>query len=140
MKKVENQNPNNLKKMVIVSDDKTSKPSKQTLNENAIKFKLNVDREIQKLQAQFKDVEASKSKILGRSQEAGVKAGARYECIYKNFLRDIRQFFSQRFDSYQIRMQCVYKLTPKQRYEAFPFQMLQFTLDNFSEELIEMTR
>jgi hypothetical protein len=49
MKKVENQNPNNLKKMVIVSDDKTSKPSKQTLNENAIKFKLNVDREIQKL-------------------------------------------------------------------------------------------
>jgi hypothetical protein len=94
MKKVENQNPNNLKKMVIVSDDKTSKPSKQTLNENAIKFKLNVDLEIQKLQAQFKDVEASKSKILGRSQEAGVKAGARYECIYKNYLRDIRQFFS----------------------------------------------
>ena len=110
------------------------------MNENAIKFKLNVDYEIQKLQAQFKDVEASKSKILGRSQEAGVKAGARYECIYKNFLRDIRQFFSQKFDSFTIRIQYVYKLTPRQRYEAFPFQMLHFTLENFDENLIEMTR
>jgi hypothetical protein len=32
--------------MVIVSDDKQAKPSKQVLNENALKFKTNVDLEI----------------------------------------------------------------------------------------------
>jgi len=85
-------------------------------------------------------VEASKQKILGRSQEAGVKAGARYECIYKNFLRDIRQFYSQKFDNLVIRMQYTLKFTPKQRYEAFPYQMLDFTLDNFNLELLEATR
>jgi hypothetical protein len=99
--RVSSQNPNNLKKMVVIcSSGTTTKPSKQLLNLSAIKFKQNVDLEIQKLQSQLKDKNVKKAKILGRSQQAGVTAGARYECIYKNFLRDIRQFYSNNFDKF----------------------------------------
>ena len=37
-------------------------------------------------------------------------------------------------------MQYALKLTPKQRYEAFPYQLLLFTIDNFDPELLEATR
>ena len=67
--------------MVLVSDNHGLKPSKQALNESALKFKLNVEQEINKTP---KDS----------------TAGARYECIYKNFLRDIRQFYSEKFNIY----------------------------------------
>ena len=37
-------------------------------------------------------------------------------------------------------MQYALKLTPKQRYEVFPYQLLLFTLDNFDMEILEATR
>lgn len=36
-------------------------------------------------------------------------------------------------------MQYTFKLTPKQRYEAFPYQLIQFVLENFDSQLIEAT-
>jgi hypothetical protein len=67
-------------------------------------------------------------------------AGARYECIYKNFLRDIRQYYSEKFNTYVANIQFALQLTPRQRLEAFPFQILQFTMDTFEEGLIDSLR
>lgn len=51
------------------------------MNINAMKFKANIEEEIMK-----------------NDQES--KSGARYECIFKNLLRDIRQFYSSRFEQF----------------------------------------
>jgi hypothetical protein len=60
-----------------IKEDKTSK---MNLNLNAVLFKQNVESEIQK--------------------SSGTNSGARYECIYKNFLREIRQYYSIKFEQF----------------------------------------
>jgi hypothetical protein len=76
--------------MVIDSECRTEKTSKLTLNKNALKFKENIEQEIAKTQSQILKGDGKEKKNLGRSKDGGAKAGARYECIYKNLLRDIR--------------------------------------------------
>ena len=49
------------------------------MNINALKFKANIEEEILK-----------KDKT----------SGARYECIFKNLLRDVRQYYSSKFDAF----------------------------------------
>ena len=59
-----------------------AKASKVKRSLNAQIFKFNVDNEIQK------------------HDDGTTKQGARYECIYKNLFRDIRQFYSDKFDEF----------------------------------------
>jgi hypothetical protein len=75
--------------MIIISENQHKKTSKLILNRNAVRFKQNIEEEIAKIQCLHPD-NGPKKKTLGRTKDAGVKAGARYECIYKNLLRDIR--------------------------------------------------
>ena len=78
--------------MVVLSETLSLKTSKLILNQAALRFKENIESEINLIQSKITDNTQilNKTKTLGRSKDAGVKAGARYECIYKNFLRDIR--------------------------------------------------
>lgn len=50
------------------------------MNQNAIKFKENIQETLKG------------------------QPGYRYECIYKNLLREFRQFFSTKFDDFLIRV------------------------------------
>ena len=59
----------NLKQMILQSSVNIKKSTKLEMNINALKFKANIEEEILK-----------KDKT----------SGARYECIFKNLLRDIR--------------------------------------------------
>jgi hypothetical protein len=63
----------------MITESKTLKTSKAEMNKNAIRFKTNIEQAI----------------IDG---DAAQKGGARYECIYKNLLREIRQFYSTKFN------------------------------------------
>ena len=70
----------NLKKLVICSNRNNAvKIGKTTLNENAIRFKINIEKELD-------------------MNDSSDSAGARYECIYKNLLRDIRQYYSHKYE------------------------------------------
>ena len=51
LKNIMSQNPENLKKMVIVSENMQQKTSKLILNQNAKKFKENIEVEIKKIQS-----------------------------------------------------------------------------------------
>jgi hypothetical protein len=65
-----------------------------------------------------------------------MKAGARYECIYKNLLRDIRQFFSSNFEKFiQKELGKSYK-TLQVRYSIFPVLILMFTNQFFDPVLL----
>jgi hypothetical protein len=46
MKKLAAENPQNLKKMVIISENMSQKTSKLILNQKAQKFKENIEKEI----------------------------------------------------------------------------------------------
>ena len=71
--------------MVIDSEILTPKTSKLILNKNALRFKENIELELAKSQSlPSKGSSSQGKKNLGRSKDAGLKAGARYECIYKN--------------------------------------------------------
>ena len=72
------------------------KTSKLVLNQNALKFKLNIEKAIYD-QANTQE-DGKNGADLAKKQETQV--GARYECIYKNLLRDIRQYFSTNFDKF----------------------------------------
>ena len=72
--------------MVRVSKKKSSiKSSKMMMNMQAIKFKQNVEHEIN---------------VQKASSDSDQKIGARYECIYKNLLREIRQYYSLQFEEF----------------------------------------
>lgn len=81
----------NLRKLVMVNKRENQKTSKLILNHNAIKFKVNIEDAIKAQVLELKENSAEAKKL---------KAGARYECIYKNLLRDIRQFFSNNFEKF----------------------------------------
>ena len=51
LKNIMSQNPENLKKMVIVSENMQQKTSKLILNQNAKRFKENIEVEIKKIQS-----------------------------------------------------------------------------------------
>lgn len=76
--------------MIQLSEDQHIKTSKLILNKNAQQFKNNLDEEIRK--ALFNDQPEG-----ALMQSMNATAGARYECIYKNLLRDMRQFYSDKF-------------------------------------------
>jgi hypothetical protein len=61
------------------------KPTKKELNANAIKFKVNIEAE---LSAEKEEIKMEPVGTMSR--KANKSVGARYECIYKNFLREIR--------------------------------------------------
>ena len=82
----------------------------------------------------------NKTKTLGRSKDAGVKAGARYECIYKNLIRDLRQHFAAKFDNYlvsKVGKTNTFGKNNRSKYEIFPFLLLRFSIDTFDKELVE---
>ena len=117
----------NLRKLVMVNKRENQKTSKLILNHNALKFKINIEDAIkaQVLELKENSVEAKK-----------LKAGARYECIYKNLLRDIRQFFSNNFEKFiQAELGKSYK-TLQVRYSIFPVLILMFTNKFFDPVLI----
>ena len=65
--------------MILLNEQSKSAVSKLLLNQNARKFKNNIQHEI--------NVQLN---INQQSGSVNYKAGARYECIYKNLLREIR--------------------------------------------------
>ena len=93
--------------MVVISEANHNKTSKIILNHNALIFKVNIEHAINEMKLKngepmIKDRAdydrfRTKSK-LGKNKES--QAGARYECIYKNFLREIRQYFSNDFERF----------------------------------------
>jgi hypothetical protein len=72
----------NLKKMISDSQKTVQRASKLLLNYNAIIFKTNVEEELTK-----KQIEEG---VSNANIKQGDNSGARYECIYKNLLREIR--------------------------------------------------
>jgi hypothetical protein len=94
---------------------------KVILNFNALKFKTNVEQEL-KLDA-----------------ESTRKAGQRYECIYKNLIREIRKFYQDEFEVFvsqqiEISMQ---KPTAENKQILFQFHLIQFTVKLFDFELLK---
>jgi arginine/ornithine N-succinyltransferase beta subunit len=81
MEQPEVKSTQNLRKLVMVNKRENSKTSKLILNHNALKFKINIEDAIKAQVLELKENSAEAKKL---------KAGARYECIYKNLLRDIR--------------------------------------------------
>lgn len=92
----------NLKHMVMQDSDKSKKASKLEMNLNALKFKANIEEEI------LKNDHSS---------------GARYECIFKNLLRDIRQYYANKFDTFLMQLYgpLAYNKNQKNKYDLFPF-------------------
>jgi hypothetical protein len=127
--------------MVQKSESKAQKTSKLVLNQKALKFKENIEMEINLVQstAAVDGQIVNKTKTLGRSKDAGVKAGARYECIYKNFLRDIRQHYSTSYETFLDEINIQGKRNPSLKYLLFPYFSLQFTLKHFDKLLIQTT-
>ena len=87
------------------------------LNMNALLFKHNVEHEIQQVE--------------------GTQAGARYECIYKNLLREIRQYYSIKFEEF-IQSKIVSQFKYNQlKYFMFPHFIVEFTLANFPKATVQ---
>ena len=125
--------------MVIVSENMQQKTSKLILNHNAIRFKENIAAEITKNQIQANVKNETKVKTLGRTKVAGVQAGARYECIYKNLLRDIRQFYSTKYEVFIKKQNNQFQKIPMYKYLLFPYQVLEFTFETFEPLLLEIS-
>ena len=65
--------------------------------------------------------------------------GARYECIYKNLIRDLRQHFSGKFDKFlmnQVNQTDFFGKNTRSKYETFPFLILRFAQETFDKELV----
>ena len=106
LQKVEDKNDENLSKMVIVSEVNTVKKSKALLNQEALAFKNNVEDAINLLKEQQGEPQISDRLVLERMMPKGKQgqrklpeslAGARYECIYKNMLRELKQYYTAQF-------------------------------------------
>jgi len=80
--------------MVLISERSQLRTSKLILNRNAIQFKQNVEHELKmaKLQRVMNNQNATTKPT--EDEQIDYEAGARYECIYKIFMREIRQFYS----------------------------------------------
>ena len=63
-------------------------------------------------------------------------AGARYECIYKNLLRDVRQFYHRQYDAFVDKIVSPHKYKTAYKYLLFPYFTLQFTIKLFDRGLI----
>ena len=85
--------------------EKSKKSSKLEMNINALRFKANIEEEMLQKDQGF---------------------GARYECIFKNLLRDIRQYYSSKFETFlrQIYGPIAYNKNLRNNNELFPFQIL----------------
>ena len=125
--------------MVTMNEMNHVKTSKFVLNRNAIKFKENIEMELAKSQSLISPQEnpTGRKSLLGRSKYAGPKAGSRYECIYKNLLRDIRQFYSARYQDFLSTIDNPFKKNPQYKYILFPYFTLHFTLLHFDTPLLE---
>ena len=64
------------------------------------------------------------------------KAGARYECIYKNLLREIRQYYSSKFDCYVQKKFSSQNKYQKHKYGLFPHLILEFTWTLVNHQLM----
>lgn len=67
-----------------------------------------------------------------------MEPGARYECIYKNLLRDIRQFFSQLYDEFVSKKLNPVFLQQKNfdiKYTLFPYMIREFAKQVIDKEL-----
>jgi hypothetical protein len=69
----------------MITNSNGLKKSKFEMNQLTLKFKTNVEK------ALLED---------GLNQTKKDDQGSRYECIYKNTLRDIRQFYKSRFNKF----------------------------------------
>ena len=90
--------------MTMVSSTLDGKISKLSLNEGALRFKNNIELE------------------LKRTQTSAPKI--RYECVYKKFLRDIRMYYSQRFELFLSTVDCPKKQDLRYKYILFPYLIL----------------
>lgn len=135
---IESGNLENLRNMVVKSENQAQKTSKLILNQRAQRFKENIEKEINLVQRKIIDDSQilNKTKTLGRSKDAGIKAGARYECIYKNFLRDIRQFYSSKYEKFLNTLDIPGKKKTTLKYILFPYMILQFTMRHFDSVIV----
>lgn len=101
------------------------------MNENAIKFKTNIEAELTAEKCEVNDP------VGTMSRKANKSVGARYECIYKNFLREIRQYYSNKFDEFIKTKPPIRKNNLQMKSVLFPYQMLQFTSLVFDHTLVE---
>jgi hypothetical protein len=79
-------NPSSLKRLVVNQSfvPQRTKLTKKELNENAIKFKSNIESELSNEKCEVA------APVGTMSRKSNKSVGARYECIYKNFLREVR--------------------------------------------------
>ena len=96
------------------------------LNKNAVRFKSNVEKEINN----YLSASSPEDKTFG-------KKGARYECIYKNLLREVRQYYAKKYELFlqEHNVQNLMKMC-KTKYIIYPYLILKFTKQIFSKELI----
>ena len=128
--------------MVAISEANHSKTSKIILNHNALIFKVNIEHAINEMKVKNgepmikdrADYDRFRSNGQGKTQE--YQAGARYECIYKNFLREIRQYFSNDFERFVENDLKHTNQTMFLKYLQFPYLILIYTRHIFDDDLI----
>ena len=121
----------------MVNESNHLKTSKLILNQNALKFKLNIEKAIQYQPSSTpQNIDTEKTE---NQKKPDIQVGARYECIYKNLLRDIRQFFSTNFDKFLKQELNKGQRNLQVKYILFPFQILLFTKSCFDSELLSFT-
>ena len=68
----------------------------------------------------------------GLTRYSEPQQGLRYECIYKNLIRDLRLFFFSKFKAYQ---KSTMNENRRDRHHRFPFLVLML-IDEFFDKLI----
>jgi hypothetical protein len=71
---------------------------------------------------------------------SGDNCGARWECIYKNLIRDLRQHFSGKFDQFlmnEVNQTDFFGKNTRSKYETFPFLILRFAQETFDKEMVQ---
>ena len=125
-------NPSSLKRLVVNQSfvPERTKLTKKELNENAIKFKTNIESELSKEKCEIADP------VGTMSRKANKTVGARYECIYKNFLREVRQFYSNKYEEFMKNKPTIRKNNLQMKSILFPYHMLLFASESFDHGLI----
>lgn len=77
------------------------------------------------------------NKQLNKSSSSNQKAGARYECIYKNLLRELRQYYNSNFEEFIKRKFMKQTKYFKNKYLLFPYLILEMSKSLFDENMIK---
>ena len=70
----------------------------------------------------------------GLTRYSESQQGLRYECIYKNLIRDLRLFFYSKFKAYQ---KSTINENRRNKHHTFPFLVLMHIDELFDKQIIE---